>query len=408
MSVSTTIINGRGDAGAALAAPAAAPASGIASSLADRYRSVRAWTHTLCEPLVTEDYVVRTMPDVSPTKWHIAHTSWFFETFVLAQHLPGYRPLDPRYSFLFNSYYVQAGERHCRAQRGFVTRPTVSDVLAYRAHVDEQMLVLLAQVEGAGPERGESAAERVRSLVELGLHHEQQHQELILTDIKHVFWMNPLRPAYLPRDAASDARRVAPAAARRWLEVPEGVHEIGHAGDGFAFDNEGPRHRHYLRRCRLASALVTNGDYLEFMADGGYRRPELWLSAGWDAVRGGGWEAPMYWERGDGGWTSFTLAGSMPVTPEEPVCHVSYFEADAFARWAGARLPTEAEWEVVAGAAPADGGTFAESRRFHPAPPGELQSAGGGGAGDVPRQLFGETWQWTASPYARRRGRTRG
>jgi ergothioneine biosynthesis protein EgtB len=254
-------------------------------SLTERYLAVRAQTHALCEPLATEDYVVSTMPDVSPTKWHLAHTSWFFETFILTPHQPGYRPLDARYAFLFNSYYVQAGERHCRAQRGLVTRPTVADVYAYRAHVDEHMLALL--------DTGEED-ERVRELVEIGLHHEQQHQELLLTDIKHVFWTNPLRPAYVPRRESSTAASPVP---MRWHHTPEGLYRIGHAGPGFAFDNEGPQHREFLEGFRFASRLVTNGEYLEFMADGGYRRPELWLSAGWAAAESGAWEAPFYWEK---------------------------------------------------------------------------------------------------------------
>jgi ergothioneine biosynthesis protein EgtB len=366
------------------------------STLAERYRAVRAWTNALCEPLVIEDYVVRTMTDVSPTKWHIAHTSWFFETFVLTPHFPGYRPLDARYSYLFNSYYVQAGERHCRAQRGFVTRPTVADVYAYRVHVDEHMLALLTGAVRAANAFGQNGddADGVHALVELGLNHEQQHQELILTDIKHVFWMNPVRPVYVPRDA-SDAGRATPVGdgPPRWIDVAEGVYEIGHGGRGFAFDNEGPRHRHYLAPFRIASRLVTNAEYLAFMADGGYRRAELWLSAGWDAVRADGWEAPLYWENEGGEWTAFTLNGTVPVAPDEPVCHVSCFEADAFARWSGARLPTEAEWEVAAAAAGPPAGPFAESRRFHPGPPGDAQAGGG------LRQLYGDVWQWTASQY---------
>jgi len=377
------------------------PSSG---TLADRYRAVRTWTHALCEPLVTEDYVVRSMPDVSPTKWHIAHTSWFFETFVLAPHLPGYRPLNPRYAYLFNSYYVQAGERHCRAQRGLVTRPTVADVYEYRAYVDDHMLRLLAGLADAADEH---SATSLAALVELGLNHEQQHQELILTDIKHVLWMNPLRPVYVPRDAGGDAARGtrgdADASALGWRTVREGVHEIGHAGGGFAFDNESPRHRQYLHPARVGSRLVTNAEYLEFMADGGYRRPGLWLSAGWDAVQANGWEAPLYWERDGDGWSTFTLAGTLPVAPDEPVCHMSFFEADAFARWAGARLPTEAEWEVVAAgqgeAAAAADGTFADSRRFHPAPLAGRPAKANGSDAARAAQLYGEVWQWTASQY---------
>jgi ergothioneine biosynthesis protein EgtB len=364
------------------------PQAGEAASpsLTERYLAVRAQTHALCEPLATEDYVVSTMPDVSPTKWHLAHTSWFFETFILTPHRPGYQPLDARYAFLFNSYYVQAGERHCRAQRGLVTRPTVADVYAYRAYVDEHMLALL----DTGTDD-----ERVRELVEIGLHHEQQHQELLLTDIKHVFWTNPLRPAYVARHESAVAASPAPL---RWHHTPEGLYRIGHAGAGFAFDNEGPQHRQFVERFRFASRLVTNGEYLEFMVDGGYRRPELWLSAGWMAAESGGWEAPFYWER-DGrqsegeGWTIFTLGGTLPVARDEPVCHVSYYEADAYARWAGRRLPTEAEWEVAAADAPIEG-TFVDAGRFHPAPQ-RLSST----PGDHPAQLFGELWQWTQSPY---------
>ncbi|HEY9449924.1 MAG TPA: ergothioneine biosynthesis protein EgtB, partial [Gemmatimonadaceae bacterium] len=354
-----------------------------------RYRAVRAWTHSICEPLATEDYVVSSMSDVSPTKWHLAHTSWFFETFVLGPHLPGYHQLDPRYAYLFNSYYVQAGERHCRAQRGLVTRPTVEEVFEYRAHVDAHMLALIGDIEAEpSARRGGMSAPELRDLIVLGLNHEQQHQELMLTDIKHVFWMNPLRPTYAPRNGQE---LVESAVGRTgWATVPEGIHNIGYQGGGFAYDNEGPSHRVFLEASRLATQLVTNAEYRAFMEDGGYRRPELWLSAGWDAVRSEGWEAPFYWERDDGNWTVFTLHGTEPVRDAEPVCHVSFFEADAYARWAGARLPTEFEWEVAAANAPIDG-TFAESRRFHPAP----VAAGGDGL----RQLYGDVWQWTGSPY---------
>jgi ergothioneine biosynthesis protein EgtB len=350
-------------------------------SLAGRYAEVRAFTERLCEPLATEDYVVQSMPDVSPTKWHLAHTSWFFETFLLGPHLPGYRALNETYAFLFNSYYVNAGERHCRAQRGYISRPTVAEVYAYRRHVDEAMGELL---QGADP----AQLATLWPLVEIGLNHEQQHQELLLTDIKHVFSVNPLRPVYRERPAAP----AGPAPALEWVGFDEGVYGIGHDGDDFAYDNEGPRHRHFLHAFELGSRLVTNGEYLEFMEDGGYRRPDLWLSMGWATVQELGWTEPFYWERhDDGDLRVFTLAGMREIDPAEPVCHLSYFEADAYARWAGARLPTEAEWEVAAATAPLSGG-FVEAGRFHPAP---ADGAGGGALS----QMYGEVWQWTQSQY---------
>jgi ergothioneine biosynthesis protein EgtB len=350
--------------------------SGSGASLTARYDEVRAATEALCAPLVTEDFVVSSMPDVSPTKWHLAHTSWFFETFVLTPHLPSYRSIDARYAFLFNSYYVQAGERHCRAQRGLVTRPTVTQVFEYRAWVDEAMRRLMHDVAA-------DASHPAWSLIEIGLHHEQQHQELMLTDIKHVFFTNPMRPAY--RNAATAA---TPGAVQGWQVIEEGLYDIGHAGDAFHFDNEAPRHRTYLAAARIADRLVTNAEYDEFIEDGGYRRPELWLSAGWATVQTAGWQAPMYWERAGDGWQEFTLAGSGPVDPHAPVTHVSHYEADAFARWAGQRLPTEAEWEVAAHAHPLRG-RFVDAALLHPS----------ADAGAGPQQYFGDTWQWTQSAY---------
>ena len=346
----------------------------------ERYTAIRAQTESLCEPLETEDYVVSTMVDVSPTKWHLAHTSWFFETFVLREHWPAYAPRDERYAYLFNSYYVQAGERHCRAQRGLATRPTVAEVYAYRAHVNEAMAALLAAID-------EDPAHPAAPVIELGLNHEQQHQELLLTDIKHVFWTNPLRPAYRPR-VVERSGDVPPLA---WTEIGEGVYRVGHEPDGsFAFDNEGPVHRVFAEPFALASRLVTNAEYLEFVEDGGYTSAPLWLSNGWATVQQRGWGAPIYWENTEDGWTEFTLAGTRPLDPADPVCAISYYEADAFARWAGHRLPTEMEWEIVAAAAPVEG-RFVEAGLFHPGP--ARASATG------PQQLYGDAWQWTQSPY---------
>ncbi|HEU4787413.1 MAG TPA: ergothioneine biosynthesis protein EgtB, partial [Gemmatimonadaceae bacterium] len=326
------------------------------SSLQQRFLEVRRQTEALCEPLQTEDYVVSTMTDVSPTKWHLAHTSWFFETFVLAPFDDDYVTPNAKYAFLFNSYYVQAGERHCRAQRGLVTRPTVAEVYAYRAHVDEALVALIERI-------GADESHPALPVIELGLHHEQQHQELMLTDIKHVFWMNPLRPAYALRPRNHDADD-SPSA---WRTVPAGIYRIGHEGQGFAFDNETPAHRVFVDEFQLADRLVTNAEYLAFIDDRGYHRPEFWLSNGWAKVREESWQAPLYWERTSDGWTEFSLAGVHPVNPAEPVCHVSHYEADAFARWAGARLPTEPEWEIAAASEPVDG-NFVDARLFHPAP----------------------------------------
>ena len=343
-----------------------------------RYALVRERTHRLCEPLVTEDFVVQTMEDVSPTKWHLAHTSWFFETFVLKPHLPGYAPFHEDYAYLFNSYYVQAGERHCRDRRGYLSRPTVTEVIAYRRHVDRHMELLFETV----PAEKEEA---LQNLVEIGLHHEQQHQELILTDIKHVLSVNPLRPVYLPR--TSEVAGPLPDLA--WVAFDEGLYEVGHQGEGFAFDNESPRHRTYLNGFKLANRLVTCGEYLAFMEDGGYERPELWLSMGWATVQERQWTEPFYWQKRDHRWYVFTLAGEREVDPDEPVCHPSYFEADAYARWAGARLPTEEEWEVAAASVPVHG-NFVDDETFHPGQATE---------GEGLLQMYGDVWEWMRSQY---------
>jgi ergothioneine biosynthesis protein EgtB len=359
-----------------------------AASLAWRYRAVRAATERLAEPLSPEDCAAQSMPDASPVKWHLAHTSWFFETFVLEAAVPGHRPFDPAFRALFNSYYNAVGEPHARARRGLLTRPGLDEVRAYRAHVDRHLI--------AGLERG--IARDLAAVVELGLHHEQQHQELILTDVKHLLSQSPLRPAYRS-ELAPPARPQAPPPLG-WCRFEAGIRCIGApeqpsppAGPGFHFDNEAPRHRVWLEAFELASRPATNREFLAFLADGGYARPELWLAEGWDAVRALGWVAPGYWERRGGPWLEFTLGGLRPLDPDAPVSHLSYYEADAFARWAGARLATEAEWEVAAADAALDG-NFVESGHLHPA------AAPSGRAGrEAPAQLFGDVWEWTASPY---------
>jgi ergothioneine biosynthesis protein EgtB len=300
--------------------------------IAARYREVRAFSETLAAPLSAEDRGVQSMPDASPTKWHLAHTTWFFETVILSQYAQNYTPFDPAFAYLFNSYYEGLGPRHPRPQRGLLTRPSNDDVIAYRAHVDAAMDTLMA-------ERGDEIA----ALAALGLHHEQQHQELILTDIKHAFFSNPLMPAYLP------ATRQTPKAASdlSWATHKGGIVPVGHDGEGFAFDNEGPRHEVLLRPFRIASRTVTCGEYLAFMEDGGYRRPEFWLSDGWASVQAQNWDAPLYWISDGDAWSVFTLNGAKKLDPNEPLAHVSFFEAAAYAAWAGARLPTEFEWEAA-------------------------------------------------------------
>jgi ergothioneine biosynthesis protein EgtB len=356
----------------------AAKAEAAGARLSERYDEVRRFTEDLCAPLEREDYVAQSMPDASPVKWHLAHTTWFFETFVLKER-DGHRPVDPAYEVLFNSYYNSVGEQFPRPRRGVLTRPTVDEVYRYRREIDDAMRRLLA---GA-------TDERTRAVVDVGLNHEQQHQELILTDLKHLLAQNPLHPVYRP---ALETAAVQPAPGpARWQVHAGGVVEIGHAGDGFAFDNESPRHRVYLEPFALASRLVTNGEYCQFIDDGGYRRPELWLSEGWDVVAQQSWQSPLYWERATDGWRQFTLCGQQPLAPAEPACHLSYYEADAFARWAGARLPREEEWEAVA-AAEAVRGNFVEGGRLQPAAAVER--------GDALVQLFGEVWQWTQSAYA--------
>ena len=330
--------------------------AGAADLWLDAFRTVRRETERRAAPLSAEDQAIQSMADASPTKWHRAHTTWFFEQFLLAPHVADYRPFDERFAFLFNSYYVAAGPRHARPMRGLITRPTSEDVSAYRKHVDAAVEQL---IETAPPE----TLEKLVPVLEIGLHHEQQHQELILTDILHAFAQNPTDPVYdaqwkMPRAGAS----------REFVQLPAGVHFIGHKGEGFRFDNEEPAHRVLVEPVKIARSLVTNGEWIGFIEDGGYRTASLWLSDAWTAVEREGWNAPGYWQEKDGAWFSFTLGGLQPVDPAVPVCHVSYYEADAFARWAGRHLPSESEWEVAA-------------------------------RGNLLDDAFGAVWQWTRSAY---------
>jgi ergothioneine biosynthesis protein EgtB len=345
--------------------------------LALLYASIRRASRRLTADLSDADATVQSMADASPAKWHLAHTTWFFETLVLAPHLPGYRVFDDRFGFLFNSYYEAFGARHPRAQRGLLTRPTLDTVYAYREHVDVAISGLLAQ----GP------CSAAAALIELGCHHEQQHQELLLTDVLHLFSQNPLRPAFkAPEPLLVKSRTVRPC---EYLDFEGGLREIGHSGTGFAFDCEGPRHRMIVEPYRLANRLITNREWLEFIDDGGYVKPQFWLSDGWNAVRTEGWEAPLYWQRQDDVYWSMTLRGAQPLDLDAPVLHVSFFEADAFARWAGRRLPTEAEWECAAAQVPTEG-NFAESGRYRP-----ILAASSSGL----QQMFGDAWEWTSSPF---------
>ncbi|MGI8436579.1 MAG: ergothioneine biosynthesis protein EgtB [Chthoniobacterales bacterium] len=362
--------------------------------LLGRFRALRDFTTRLCRNLQPEDCVVQSMPDVSPTKWHLAHTTWFFETFVVKQWVTGYESEVPEYAFLFNSYYNAAGTMHRRDLRGLISRPTLQETKRYRASIDEQVAQLIESAD-------EKLLDQIEPVLILGFHHEQQHQELLVTDIKHVFAQNPLHPVFenvaqvsnlLSGDrGGSKMETCATVPPLQFIEFDEAIVEIGHAGSEFSYDNEGPRHRALVGPFGLANRLVTNGEYLAFMHDRGYQRPEFWLSLGWTAVHEQRWQAPLYWEQHDGAWWNFTLSGFREVNEDEPVTHVSQFEADAYANWNGARLPTEFEWERASASLPLEG-NFVDEGNFHPVP---VSSS------SMPKlaQMFGDVWEWTRSAY---------
>lgn len=346
------------------------------NKLRDRYALVRKQTESLAAGLSAEDCALQSMPDASPVKWHLAHTSWFFETFVLEKFADGHVATDASYRYLYNSYYNGVGEQFPRAQRGLISRPSLEDVKRYRAHVDDRMAALLL---------GDRLPEAALALVEIGINHEQQHQELILTDIKHLLSLNPLAPAY--HDGAWTAERDA--SPLDWTTVNGGLMTFGADGTGFAFDNELPRNQQFVAPFAIANRLVTNGEYLQFVTEGGYRRPELWLSDGWATVVAQNWQSPIYWRQCDGRWQEFTLRGLQQLDPARPVVHISQFEADAYARWADARLPTEFEWEIAAAMTPLRG-NFVESGELHPRAQDQAPLAA----------MFGDVWEWTQSAYA--------
>jgi ergothioneine biosynthesis protein EgtB len=361
--------------------PIGAQAEGDAARLRQKLADTRSLSRWIAEPLTEEDQIVQAMEDASPTKWHLAHTTWFFEEMVLKPYDAAYRIFDERFNYCFNSYYENAGPRHPRPKRSLLTRPTNREVMAYRDHVDGALDDFLGRANGLSPE--------ALGLIELGIHHEQQHQELMFTDCLAAFAGNPLRPAY--REAAApDAPGDGAGAEPQWLSFAGGIFPVGHRGDGFAYDNETPRHDQLIRPFRLANRLVTNGEWLDFMADGGYVRATLWLADGWASVQKEGWEAPLYWETREREWHQFGLCGLEPVDPRRPVCHVSYYEADAFARWAGKRLPTEFEWEVAASDQPLAGNILSR-KLLRP----EAARGGGGGL----QQMIGDVWEWTGSAY---------
>jgi len=344
--------------------------------LRQRYQQIRQISEQICAPLTTEDHQIQAIVETSPPKWHLAHVSWFFETFVLKPHQPGYRTPHPEYEVLFNSYYNGIGKQHPRADRGLLARPSVDEIYTYRQHIDAAMLAFFDALES-------TPQPDLLFIIELGLHHEQQHQELLLMDIKYNFSINPLKPAYRD-DLATNTQTHTPLV--QWHTQAAGVYEIGHHDGRFAYDNESPRHSQYLIDFQLANRLVTNGEFLGFIEDGGYQRPELWLADGWQHSQQHGWQSPLYWQKSNAHWEEMSLGGWHPLNPHTPVCHVSYYEADAYARWAGKRLPTEAEIEVVLAQQPLLGNFF-DQDYLHPQPAGDNG------------QWFGDTWAWTATAY---------
>ncbi len=370
-----------------------------AESLLARFHQVRNFTNALCSGLEPEDYVIQSMPDVSPTKWHLAHTTWFFETFILKKFLAGYRAEIPEYAYLFNSYYNAAGDMHRRDLRGLISRPTVQETQRYRASIDSHIDDLLSDAD-------EKLLDEIEPILVLGIHHEQQHQELLITDIKHVFAQNPLYPVFREGRARHSVRAEERTATEcrpyQFIDFEEITTTIGHDGCGFAYDNEGPRYQALVPAFSLASRPVTNGEYIEFIKDSGYTRPEFWLSLGWITVNepaSGGWQAPLYWTKRDGVWWHFTLSGFRPVDESEPVTHVSYFEADAYASWAGARLPTEFEWERAALDCPIEG-NLVDTELFHPVAVASAISAEKRVKDRSLHQMFGDVWEWTRSAYS--------
>lgn len=345
-----------------------------------RFTDVRSFTMELVEPLETEDMVIQIAEHASPAKWHLAHSSWFFEAFFLEKAVEGYKTMHPQYSYLFNSYYLQTSEPHCRNKRGNLSRPTVAEVTAYRAYVDEHMKDFLLN-------SSDEAFEEWKPVLEVGLNHEQQHQELIITDLKIMLSKNPLNPRYIPKSRPTSE----PQAEMNWHSYSEGVYEAGHAGGSFGYDNEFPRHKTYIHPFQLADRLVTNGEYLQFIESGGYKDPKYWLDEGYAQAVENSWDSPMYWRKEGDEWHQFTLNGLEPLDMNEPVTHVNYYEADAYARWAGCRLPSEFEWELASESLEVEG-SFVDSRHFHPTG-ADPEQAG-------LKQMFGEVWQWTRSSYA--------